>query len=399
MRSFQKDVANFTNNEILTSSNVSEWNALFKVLINNSNEKIVIVIDEFQYLGKANCAFPSIFQKIWDLNLKDKNIMVILCGSYISMMESQTLAYSSPLYGRRTGQIKLKQIEFKYYRDFHPHVERKNLIELYSITGGVPKYIEMFEAQTDIFDAINNNILSKSSFLYDEPNFLLRNEVSEVGTYFSIIKTIAEGNRKLSKIATRLEVQQSNLSKYLKTLQQLDIIEREVPVTEDKPEKSKKGQYIIKDNYIKFWFLFIYPNKSYLETNNSGIVLNKIKENFIDRHVAFVYENVCVEKMWELNNQEIWNFNFNKVGRWWNNNSEIDLVAIDSEGDNIIFGECKYQTSKVGINILAKLEEKAKSVIYKNDIRNDYYVLFSISGFTDELIVIANNRNDVYLSE
>lgn len=105
--------------------------------------------------------------------LKDENMMVILCGSLISMMESQTLAYSSPLYGRRTGQIKLKQIPFRHYYEFFPDKSEKELIEYFAITGGVPKYIELLYDSSDIYTVIENNILSKSSFLYDEPNFLL----------------------------------------------------------------------------------------------------------------------------------------------------------------------------------------------------------------------------------
>ena len=232
--------------------------------------KPVIVIDEFQYIGKSNPAFPSVFQRIWEEQLKDKPVMVILCGSLISMMESQTLSYNSPLYGRRTAQMKLKQIPFRYYRQFFPDKSENELVEMYAVTGGVPKYIESFADVGDIYEGISENILNPSGYLYDEPQFLLQQEVSEVGSYFSIIKAIAAGNSKLSAIATLLEVKSTSLTKYLKTLIDLDILEREVPVTEDNPEKSKKGLYKIKDNYLRFWFAFVYPNLSFIESGNSG---------------------------------------------------------------------------------------------------------------------------------
>ena len=167
--------------------------------------------------------------------------MVILCGSLITMMESQTLSYSSPLYGRRTAQIKLRQIPFRYYSDFFPGHSRRELVERYSVTGGVPKYIELFEDQEDILKAIEENVLNPSGFLYEEPAFLLQHEVSDIGNYFSIIKTIAADNHRASKIASALEIPQTSLPKYLKTLIDLDILEREVPVTEPNPEKSKKS--------------------------------------------------------------------------------------------------------------------------------------------------------------
>ena len=190
-------------------------------------------IDEFHYIGKSNPAFPSVFQRIWEEILKTRSVMVILCGSLISMMESQTLAYNSPLYGRRTAQIRLKQIPFRYYKHFFPDKDENRLIEMYSVTGGVHKYIESFSECNDIYEAIEKNILNPMGYLYDEPHFLLQQEVTEIGSYFSVIKAIATGNSKLSSIATVLEVKSTSLTKYLKTLIDLDILEREVPITEE----------------------------------------------------------------------------------------------------------------------------------------------------------------------
>lgn len=283
-RMFKEKVAEFTGNTLLKNAEVDNRDEIFKVLVGKTYQsKLIIVIDEFQHIGRSNAAFSSIFQRIWEEILKNVNVMVIICGSLISMMESQVLAYNSPLYGRRTAQIKLKQIPFKYYKEFFSNRSDNELIERYAVTGGVPKYIELFTDESDIYNAIYNNILSKSGYLYDEPNFLLRQEVMEVGSYFSIIRAIAAGNSKLSDIAKVLEIKATSLTKYLGTLIDLDILEREVPVTEDNPEKSKKGLYKIKDNYIRFWFAFVYPNMSFIEAGNSSIVLEKIKNNFIDR--------------------------------------------------------------------------------------------------------------------
>ena len=396
--SFKELVAHFTNNELLAASSIRQWDILFRVLIEKSqSQKLVILMDEFQYLGKSNPAFPSVFQKIWDTILKDQNVMVILCGSLISMMESQTLAYSSPLYGRRTGQIKLKQIPFQYYADFFPELSRKALIEYYSVTGGIPKYIELFQGDREIYSAIERNVLQKSSFLYDEPNFLLQREVSEVGSYYSIIKTIAAGNQKLGKIAGTLEMKQTSLTRYLKTLIDLDILEREVPVTEENPEKSKKGLYRIKDNFLLFWFKFIFPNLSIIESGHSEIVMSRIRQNFIDQHVSYIYENVCLETLWELNGKNAWPFHFNRAGRWWDGKDEIDLVALDHEGANIIFGECKYWKNAVGLDVLTSLRQKTSSVLWNQNHRKEYFALFSLNGFTTDLISYAKEHENILL--
>lgn len=396
---FKSRAAEFIGSDLLRNASVSNWDSIFKAIVGTTFEsKPIIVIDEFQYIGKSNPAFPSIFQRIWEEVLKKHSVMVILCGSLISMMVSQTLAYDSPLYGRRTAQIRLMQIPFRYYSEFFPDKTRNELIEMYAVTGGVPKYIRSFAERKDIYDAIQKGVLNKSSYLYDEPLFLLQQEISEVGSYFSIIKAIAAGNSKLSAIASVLEFKATGLTKYLKTLMDLDILEREVPITEENPEKSKKGLYKIKDNYIRFWFAFVYPNLSFIESGNVRIVMNKIKKSFISSQVSFVYEDVCREKMWAMNAAEAWPFHFTKIGRYWDSRVEIDVAALDPEGKNLILGECKYWKEAVGVNVLHDLEQKARSVSWNQKNRKTWYVLFSANGFTPELTQLAKERNDVILA-
>ena len=396
---FKNKAAEFIDSDLLRNASVSNWDTIFKAITETTfDTKPIIVMDEFQYIGKSNPAFPSIFQRIWEETLKKKSVMVILCGSLISMMVSQTLAYDSPLYGRRTAQIRLTQIPFKNYPEFFPDKSRNELIEMYAVTGGIPKYIHSFAEKKDIYDAIQSAVLNKSSYLYDEPHFLLQQEITEIGSYFSIIKAIAAGNSKLSAIASLLEIKATSLTKYLKTLIDLDILEREVPVTEENPKKSKKGLYKIKDNYIRFWFAFIYPNLSFIESGNPRIVMNKIKNSFISHQVSFVYEDVCREKMWEMNTDDVWPFNFTKIGRYWDSHVEIDIAALDTEGNNLILGECKYWKEPVDVNVLHDLECKALQINWNKNTRKTWYVLFSVNGFTPRLQQLAELRNDVILS-
>ena len=299
------------------------------------------------------------------------------------------------LYGRRTGQIKLGQIDFRHYSKFYKGISYKKTIELFAVTGGVPKYIELFDCRKDLFSEIQRNILNKQSLMFEEPVFLLQNEVTEIGSYFSIIKSIAQGNNRLGKICSDLQIKQTNLPKYLKTLIDLDILEREVPVTETNPEKSKMGQYRIKDNFLNFWFRFVYPEKARLELSQLSYVKQRIKDHFVDNHAAFIYESVCQSEMWQLAAQGI--LHFNKLGRWWNNKAEIDIVGINSGGNEIIFGECKYQNKLMDINTFEALIEKKELVSWKKDDRKEQFILFSISGFSKKLQTLAKNRGDLIL--
>lgn len=391
---FKAQVAEFTGNELLTTAAV-DWLTVFKTLLEHKTKtKKIIVFDEFQYIGQSNSAFPSVMQKIWDTLLKDANIMLILCGSLVSLMKSQTLDYSSPLYGRRTGQIRLKQIPFAHYHEFFEGRTNNELLPFYAVTGGVPKYIETFRGYTDIYEAIEENVLNSQSFLYEEPFFLLQKEVSEIGSYFSLIKAIAAGNRKLADIAANLGLKQTGLTKYLKVLTDLDLIEREVPVTETAPEKSKSGLYRLTDNFIAFWFKFVYPYRAYLEKGETKFVLSQIKKGFVQNYASFVFEDVCREKMWELSAANFWDFHFDKVGRYWSAKAgEIDIVALDSTGEDLVLGECKYTSSPKGLSVLHALQEKADVMLKLTNAKRVQYVIFGTSGFTQGLTEKAQEGN------
>ena len=391
---FKVQVAEFTGNELLKSAAV-DWLTVFKTLIDYKTEtKKVIVLDEFQYIGQSNSAFPSIMQKVWDTVLKDASVMLILCGSLVSLMRSQTLDYSSPLYGRRTGQIRLKQIPFSHYHEFFEGRTNNDLLPFYAVTGGVPKYIETFCGYTDIYEAIEQNVLNSQSFLYEEPYFLLQKEVSEIGSYFSLIKAIAAGNRKLADIAANLGLKQTGLTKYLKVLTDLDLIEREVPMTETAPEKSKSGLYRLTDNFIAFWFKFVYPYRAYLEKGETKFVLSQIKKGFVQNYASFVFEDVCREKMWELSAADTWDFHFDKVGRYWGAKAgKIDIVALDSTGDDLVLGECKYTSSPKGLSVLHALQEKADAMLKLTNAKRVQYVIFGTAGFTQSLTEKAQEGN------
>lgn len=182
---FQQQIADFLESDLLREAVIDRWEIIFQQLVLAANEKrLVIVIDEFQYIGKSNPAFLSVFQKIWDTLLSKANVMVILCGSLVSMMMSQTLNYDSPIYGRRTAQIRLRPISFAHYHEFFAEqMPMGELVKRYSLTGGVPKYIEMFKNSGDLTEAIRSSLLNPASYLFDEPNFLLQKEVTDVGSY------------------------------------------------------------------------------------------------------------------------------------------------------------------------------------------------------------------------
>lgn len=388
-------IADFTDNSLLKNSKGHSWDVIIREFANyKEDKKKILVIDEFQYLEMSQKGFASVFQRIWDEILQNKNVMIVLCGSYISMMKSQTLYYSSPLYGRRTGQINLGQIEFYHYHDFFPK-QQKDLIDYYSVTGGVPRYIDAFTNEKDLMQGIKDKILNPQAFLYEEPVFLLEKELKEIGSYFSILKTIAEGNHKLSRIASRLEVKQSFLSPYLSTLIEMDIVKRRVPVTEENPQRSKKGLYFIKDNFLLFWFRYCYPYQSYLQINQTDYVMQQIKKDFQSHHVSHIYENICEQML--IRKEITKQLGLKKIGKWWSKNEEIDIVGLNPEKKIILLAECKNTTHPQGMELYQLLVEKSKKVQWHNIDRKNYYTFFSRNGFDAKFKTFAKEKENVFL--
>ena len=390
-------------NPMLAKVTFDDWLDLFQLVAeDHPDEEKVLVIDEFPYLVKTNPDFPAILQNAWDELLKDHHVMLILSGSLISMMKKHALSYDSPLYGRRTAQIRLMPLSFtEVYATQKMSFE--NAVMQYAITGGVPKYMEFFQSEEPLMEQIQHVILSKDGFLYEEPDFLLNEEVQAPVNYFSVLKAISDGNHKLSKIGLAIGQETSAITPYLKTLMNLGFVTKRVPVTEKNPERTRKGLYYVADNFIRFWFTYVYPFKGELELGNQQIVLDQMTKDFRQKFVAFTYESICHEIFAELcRNQQI-DFVPSRIGAYWCNDheddTEIDVAAVDHKNRRIFLGECKYHEKPVDVAVYAALQEKAMSPDLVKAFK-DYevmYGLFSKSGFTERLMRMAEKSSTLWL--
>ena len=329
--------------------------------------------------------------------------MLILSGSFIGMMQKYALSYDSPLYGRRTSQIRLTPLPFT---DIYSSTDLTfdKAVEQYSVTGGIPKYLEFFENNHELMYELKKNVLSKSGFLYEEPFFLLKSEAMTAVNYFSIIKVIADGNHKLGKISGFLGQESSALTPYISTLVESGFVEKRTPITEKYPKKSRKGLYFIADNFIRFWFRYVYPYKGELELDNIQIVVDEINKDFNTKFVAFVYEDICKEIFATLCKNGKILFSPSRIGSYWLNDydsdTEIDVMSIDSKNKRIFAGECKYHIKPVDAPVYFDLKEK---ITNSNEIRKTFpgydiiYGIFSKSGFTQRLMDMAKENQGLFL--
>lgn len=372
----------------------SSWDALFQELGHAAQkERLVVVLDEFPYMVTAHPPLATILQKCWDQFLKNSQIMLILCGSYIGMMEETVLGYQAPLYGRRTAQYLLEPLQFKDARLFYPSFPIEDQVRAYAVYGGTPAYLHTIEPDKSLKENIQENILTRGSYLYDEVRFILQQELREPRNYFSILQAIAAGKTRLNEIKQATEI--DGATSYLDTLQQLHLIERVVPVTETQPHKSRRGIYRLKDHYLRFWFRYVHPNRSQLERGGNSFIFENQVLPEIDHFSSLAFEEICQQYFWQNGLSGKLSFQPEKIGRWWSANEEIDLIVV-GEKDAILV-ECKWTSQPVGIDILADLERKAQLVERELGDRKIQFALCSRSGFTPQLIESLTRRSDTSL--
>ena len=366
LRRFGDAVAAFTNRPYLKNGSITDWIPLFTYFAEEpSTEKKILVIDEFPYLVHSNPAFPSLFQKIWDEILQNASVMVILCGSSVSMMKDYALARTSPLYGRRTAQIKLKPLRFMELATHFPSIPFSELVERYALTGGIPKYLTFFDTGISVQDAIKKYVLNPNGYLYEEPLYLLKNDVRDAPSYLSIMNAISQGYTTISQIADKIQSSTSFITPYLATLIELGFVERKIPILEEYPEKSRKGVYRIADTFMRFWFRFVYPNRSLLEQGNYEPVMELINQEMNRVYLSFIYEDICAELFSYLCTQHEISFTPYQIGSYWNRTGtiELDLVAVNPKTQELFIGECKYYTGKkmVGTEVMETLQKKIQN--------------------------------------
>ncbi|WP_121820063.1 ATP-binding protein [Halostella salina] len=376
---FVEQIADHFNDRV---PRIDGWDDAFAYLGEKiAGERLIITIDEFPYLVDENDSLPSYVQSFVDERLSDTESMLVLCGSSISTMESEVLGHESPLYGRRTGQIDLQPFSFTQSRNVIEY-DLVDAIRSYAVTGGSPMYLTLFEYSQDLASNIQAKILSPTAVLYNEPEFLLRTELRSPARYMSILEAIATGHTTPNEIAGATGIDSGPLSKYLQTLRRLRLIERTVPVTAS-AKQSKRSRYGVADEFLRFWFRFVEPNRSSIEEAPNIVYDGTIEPNLPD-HVAVTFEDVCREAVWEaIRRGDLGPYS--EVGHWWYGEDEIDIVGLSPNDERVLLAECKWTTDPVGHGLAESLREKAERVQWGPATRDEEFALFSKSGFVDGL--------------
>ena len=396
LKRFSDAISIFKNTDQGGKEKFANFEECFKEITRLAQkQRVILVIDEFPYLAKAYPTISSMLQSYIDHEFKETNLFLILCGSSMSFMERQVLGYQSPLYGRRTLALKLEPFKLSEAHEMLPKLSKEDAFIINTVCGGVPQYLSYMSDSMSVADNIKKNFLSKSGRLFDEPNNLLQQELRDPTNYNSIINAIASGASKHSKIAQSAHLQTGPLTTYLNNLIDLGIVEKKLPVTEQKKSRSKNIVYRICDGMFRFWYTFVGKQTDLIERGLTDLAWAKVQKNLSD-FMGPEFEKYSQDFMWSQDmNEKIVPNPFIHLGNWWGTDKrthqqvELDIVGFSDDERDGYFGECKWKNEPISRSVLEKLI--TNSEIFKYPIK--HYYLFAKSGFTDSCQELAEKIN------
>ena len=394
LENFSKSIIEFSSGIQAETSFLSYQTALEYVFKLAENERVVLAIDEYPYVSRASKSLASTLQMLIDKHKENSRLMLVLCGSSMSYMQNNVLAYKAPLYGRRTAQMKIMPFDFYECCSYLSGLSDEDKAYIYGIVGGTPQYLLQMSDKISVEDNIKNTYLNPISFLYEEPMNLLKQEVREPAIYNAIITAIATGHSRMSEISTKVGESTTVCAGYLKNLVDLGIIRKEIPYME---KESRKSIYSIEDNMFYFWYRFIPDNASAIARGAEDLVYKKIEPQLTD-YMGSVFEEICKQYLWKLLLNGKMEIEFTSLGRWWGNDprkraqTEIDIMG-ERDSNSAIFAECKWRNENVDLDVLETLVYRSELFHYTKV----QYFLFSKTGFTKGCIEKAHEMGNATL--
>lgn len=377
----------------MSSATVSSIESMFDIISNkvSDDKKTILVIDELPYWAEKDEALLSILQKYIDSQWASKNMMLIICGSALSFMENKVLSEKSPIFGRRDSQIKLEAFDYRDSALFVPDYSAEEKAICYGVTGGVAKYLSLFDAAKSLDENIIRLFFNTDGYLFDETRNLLIQEFSDVTLVNNIIEQVASGENTLNNIASKVHEKDTTVLYSLEKLIDVGLIEKKNCITEEK--NKKKTQYVLKDHMFKFWYQFIPKAVSVIEMGQGKAYYEKVVKPQIHSFMGSVFEEMCRYYTLEKGIQGAYGSFLTQTGTWWGveqivdddgkkhvQSADIDVVGISSIDKTAVIGECKFKKEKIDKEVYEALLRRSK--LLSGNYHVVRYLLFSLRGFT-----------------
>lgn len=371
---FMRAAAEWLGAPQLSESGPASWESALRLVIGAApkERKLVLVLDEFQWLCQSSPQLPSILQRLWDLEWqRERRLMLILCGSFIGFMEREVLGSRSPLHGRRTAALKIEPFGFIEAAAFHPRWSLEERARVHFVCGGIPAYIKRFDPSRSVAQNIAREFFEVDAFFQREPDFLLREELAEVKQAASVLEAVALGRRAQSQIARAVGLTASALVPHLRNLVDLGYMERVVPLSPRRPPRTSLV-YRIADPLLRFWFRFVEPHASALRRLPAPRAFEQIVAPEWDAFCGEGFERLCREALPGIYEADGVTRRF-EVGEYWDRAVQIDVVGLRADGW-IDLGECRWSPG-IRISTLAR-EMAARAHLFPSAGRTIREILF-----------------------
>ena len=377
----------------MSSATFSSIESVFDIITNKTpdDHKTILVIDELPYWAEKDESLLSVLQKYIDTQWTHKNMMIILCGSALSFMEKEVLSKKSPIFGRRDSQIKLEAFNYRDSALFVPEYSAEEKAICYGVTGGVAKYLSLFDAGKSLDENIIRLFFNVDGYLFDETRNLLIQEFSDVTLVNNIIEQVASGENALNNIASKVHEKDTTVLYSLEKLIAVGLVEKKNCITEEK--NKKKTQYVLKDHMFKFWYQFIPKAISIIEMGQGDTYYKKVVKPQIHSYMGSVFEEMCRYYTLEKGIQGAYGSFLTQTGTWWGveqiiddegrkftQSADIDVVGISSVDKTAVIGECKFKNEKIDKEIYETLLRRSK--LLSGNYHVICFLLFSLNGFT-----------------
>lgn len=345
----------------------------------------LVVLDEFTYLLRNEQALASVLQKVWDHRLSQiPQFRLVLTGSLVGMMARELFSYQAPLYGRATAHIRLRPLPYasllEQFAD-RPAAER---VAIYGVTGGVPAYLELFTRAPDFVTALTEQCLGPGSIMLADPALILHEQLQEPQVYESVLSAVASGFHSWNDIAKMAGVASGSLGYYLKTLQELELVEQRNPVLAS--PQGRKGRYYVQDHFLRFYYRFLVPHITAIERGYAAAAVEKMVADlrrFIGLHI---FEELCREWVWAAAASGRLAFQPEEVGAYWGRyrgkGVQLDVVAANAREKRLFIGEAKWGTGDVSRRTLTDLVRRSRRMPQVAEGWQTEYALFAREGFT-----------------
>jgi hypothetical protein len=319
--------------------------------------KLVLVLDEFQWMVEASPELPSVLQELWDREWRGNGrVMLILCGSYVGFMEREVLGSKSPLFGRRTAQIQLQPFDLREARRFHPSWSLADAARVRFVVGGVPLYLRAFDEHRSFEDNLRDTLFDEFAPLFREPEFLLREQLRDVTHYSAILAALATGSLPGHELAERSGVPERNLPYYLGQLTELGYVRRRWPL-DGRPPSPRRVRWGLCDPLLRFWFRFVFPHMSAIRQLGPERAMSTFVRPQLASWCGVAFEELCREALpWLYSDEGVaasW-----EIGEYWDRGVQIDVVGLRSD-EWTDLAECRWGEVPSRPGVVAELKEKA----------------------------------------